>query len=68
MGTLTIIILIINALTLVIVYLLFSKKSEVVLDNRIDLILSNQNRLEGSLKQDFQTQVSVINNIEKEIS
>ena len=67
MGTLTIIILIINALTLVIVYLLFSKKSEVVLDNRIDLILSNQNRLEGSLKQDFQTQVSVINNIEKEI-
>ena len=67
MNTLTIVLLIINAITLVIVYLLFSKKSEGTADPRIDLILSNQNRLEGSLKQDFQAQATVITNNEKEI-
>jgi DNA recombination protein RmuC len=67
MDALTIILLIINAITLIIVYLLFSKKTDVVSDNRIDLILSNQSRLEGSLKQDFQNQATVIANVEKEI-
>jgi DNA recombination protein RmuC len=67
MNTLTILLLIINAITLVFVYLLFSKKSEGIADPRIDLILSNQNRLEGSLKQDFQAQATVITNNEKEI-
>jgi DNA recombination protein RmuC len=67
MNTLTIVLLIINAITLVFVYLLFSKKSEAIADTRIDLILSNQNRLEGSLKQDFQAQATIITNNEKEI-
>lgn len=67
MNTLTIVLLIINAITLVFVYLLFSKKSEAITDPRIDLILSNQNRLEGSLKQDFQAQATIITNNEKEI-
>ena len=39
MNTLTILLLIINAITLVFVYLLFSKKSEGIADPRIDLIL-----------------------------
>ena len=67
MNTLTIVVLIINAITLAFVYLLFSKKSEGIADPRIDLILSNQNRLEGSLKQDFQAQATIITNNEKEI-
>ena len=67
MDALTIILLIINAITLIIVYLLFSKKTDIVSDNRIDLILSNQSRLEGSLKQDFQNQATVIAYVEKEI-
>jgi len=36
-------------------------------DSRLDQILSNLNKIEGGLKQDFQIQATVIANIEKEI-
>ena len=42
-------------------------ETQSVSDTRIDLILSNQSRLEGSLKQDFQNQATVIANVEREI-
>ena len=42
-------------------------ESDSTSDSRIDLIISNLNKIEGGLKQDFQIQATVIANIEKEI-
>ena len=42
-------------------------QSDSTSDSRIDLIISNLNKIEGGLKQDFQIQATVIANIEKEI-
>ena len=60
------ILLALGVINLVLVFFVFSKKSNES-DPKIEVLLSNQSRIEGSIKQEFQTNSTLISNIEKEI-
>jgi DNA recombination protein RmuC len=60
------ILLLLGVINLGLVFVLFSRKSNES-DPRIEVVLSNQSRIEGSIKQEFQTNSTLISNIEKEI-
>ena len=60
------ILLLLGIVNLGLVFVLFSRKGS-SLDPRIEVVLSNQTRIESSIKQEFQTNAGLIRGIEKEI-
>jgi DNA recombination protein RmuC len=60
------ILLLLWIINLGLVFVIFSRKSNES-DPRVEVVLSNQSRIEGNMKQEFQTNSGLINNIEKEI-
>ena len=60
------ILLLLGVINLGLVFVIFSRKANES-DPRLEVVLSNQSRIEGGIKQDFQTNGVLITNIEKEI-
>ena len=60
------ILLLLGVFTLGLVFVIFSRKANES-DPRIEVVLSNQSRIETSVKQDFLTQTNQLTSIEKEI-
>lgn len=60
------ILLLLALVNLGLVFVIFSRKSNET-DPRFEVILSNQSRIESGIKQEFQTNASLIANIEREI-
>ena len=60
------ILLLLGVVNLGLVFIIFSRKANES-DPRLEVVLSNQSRIEGGIKQDFQTNGVLISNIEKEI-
>ena len=60
------ILLLLGVINLGLVFVIFSRKANES-DPRIEVVLSNQSRIETSVKQDFLTQTNQLTSIEKEI-
>lgn len=60
------ILLLLALVNLGLVFVIFSRKSNET-DPRFEVVLSNQSRIESGIKQEFQTNASLIANIEREI-
>lgn len=60
------ILLLLALVNLGLVFVIFSRKSNES-DPKIEVVLSNQSRIESGIKQEFQTNASLIANIEREI-
>jgi DNA recombination protein RmuC len=60
------ILLLLGIINLGLAFVIFSRKSNES-DPRVEVVLSNQSRIEGNMKQEFQTNSGLITNIEKEI-
>ena len=60
------ILLLLGVINLGLVFVIFSRKTNES-DPRIEVVLSNQSRIETSVKQDFLTQTNQLTSIEKEI-
>ena len=60
------ILLLFGVINLGLVFVIFSRKSNES-DPRLEVVLSNQSRIETSVKQDFLTQTNQLTSIEKEI-
>jgi len=60
------ILLLLGVINLGLVFVIFNRKSNES-DPRVEVLLSNQSRIETSIKQDFMTQTNQLTSIEKEI-
>lgn len=60
------VLLLLGVINLGLVFVIFSRKANES-DPRVEVVLSNQSRIEGGIKQDFQINGVLISNIEKEI-